>query len=140
MDIEAVHSKVQGPAMGLLATAVLGFLAMLGNLAWSGFSAATTASNLSGADPDIIVSAIGSYVGGACFSCFALIIGGVILFGALKMKNLQSYNLALAASVLAAIPCLSPCCLIGLPVGIWSIVTLMDEDVKAAFQSGGMQM
>lgn len=63
-----------------------------------------------------------------------LIIGAVIIFGALKMKSLQSYGLAMTASVLAMIPCVSPCCLVGLPIGIWSLIVLMNPDVKAAFR------
>jgi len=31
--------------------------------------------------------------------------------------------------------CVGACCLVGLPAGIWSIMTLMDEEVKAAFQA-----
>ena len=38
------------------------------------------------------------------------------------------------ASILAMIPCLSPCCLIGLPIGIWALVILMKPEVKAAFK------
>jgi hypothetical protein len=36
-------------------------------------------------------------------------------------------------SILAAAPCLSPCCLFGLPIGIWSIVVLMNDNVKRSF-------
>ena len=63
-----------------------------------------------------------------------LVTGGLIIFGELKMKGLQSYGLATTASVLAMIPCVSPCCLAGLPIGIWSLVVLMNADVKAAFR------
>jgi hypothetical protein len=56
-----------------------------------------------------------------------------VIFAALKMKDLTQWSLAVAASILVMIPCISPCCLIGLPVGIWSLVVLMRPDVKAAF-------
>jgi len=61
------------------------------------------------------------------------VIGVVILLGALKMKNLQSYGFAMTAAILAMIPCLSPCCLLGFPMGIWAIAVLVDPQVKAAF-------
>ena len=32
------------------------------------------------------------------------------------------------------VPCLA-CCLVGLPVGIWSLVVLLNAEVKAAFKS-----
>ena len=60
-------------------------------------------------------------------------VGIVILVAAGKMKKLEGYGLAVTASVLAMIPCVSPCCLVGLPIGIWSLVVLMNEDVKSAF-------
>jgi hypothetical protein len=67
----------------------------------------------------------------------SIVIGGLILFGALKMMRLQSYGLAMAASILAVIPCLSPCCCLGIPFGIWSLVVLKKPEVKSAFASSG---
>jgi hypothetical protein len=58
----------------------------------------------------------------------------LILIGGLKMKNAQSYGLALTASIVAVIPCVSPCCLLGIPFGIWALVVLNNPDVKAAFR------
>lgn len=62
-------------------------------------------------------------------------LSGVVIVGAMKMKNLENYSLAMAAAVIAMIPCTSPCCLLGLPVGIWALVILNDSSVKAAFRS-----
>lgn len=60
----------------------------------------------------------------------------LIAFGALRMKQVKSYGLAMTASILAMIPCFtSCCCLLGLPVGIWALVVLLDKDVKAAFDA-----
>ncbi len=49
------------------------------------------------------------------------------------MISLRWYPLAIAGSVLATIPMVSPCCLLGLPFGIWSLVVLLQPDVKSAF-------
>lgn len=38
------------------------------------------------------------------------------------------------AAILAMIPCVSPCCLLGLPLGIWALIVLLKPEVKAAFQ------
>jgi hypothetical protein len=65
-----------------------------------------------------------------------LALSGVTLFGALKMKNLENYGLAMAASIIAILPCFGPCCCIGIPVGIWSLVVLNKPEVKSAFQRG----
>ena len=40
---------------------------------------------------------------------------------------------ALVSAVLALLPCLSPCCVLGLPFGIWALVTLNKPEVKEAF-------
>jgi hypothetical protein len=63
-----------------------------------------------------------------------LALSGVTVFGALKMKNLENFGLAMAASIIAIIPCFGPCCCIGIPVGIWSLVVLNKPEVKTAFR------
>ena len=60
----------------------------------------------------------------------------VILIGALRMKSLQSPGLAKAACVLAVIPCLGPCFIVGLPFGIMGFAALADPKVKRAFRDG----
>lgn len=64
--------------------------------------------------------------------CFITIMGGV------RMRSLQSYSLAMLGSVISAIPCISclGCCAIGEIVGIWAVVVLLNQEVKAAFQQG----
>ena len=63
-----------------------------------------------------------------------LIFGGVIIFGCMQMMKLESYGLGMAACILAMIPCFSPCCILGIPIGIWCIVVLNDPVVKASFR------
>ncbi len=63
-----------------------------------------------------------------------LVKDGIILFGALQMKGLKSYGLAMAVSILSIIPCLSPCCVLGIPFGIWALLVLLKPEVKAAFR------
>jgi hypothetical protein len=70
---------------------------------------------------------------GIVSALIGIAIGVVILLSAQKMKKLESYNMAMAGSILAMIPCISPCCLIGIPFGIWALVVLSKPEVKAAF-------
>ena len=90
------------------------------------------------ANPDIpqgarsIIS--GMARGGIFFNLFQLALGAVTAFGGLKMKNLENYGLAMAASIIAVIPCFGSCCCIGIPVGIWSLIVLNKPEVKAAFR------
>ena len=62
-----------------------------------------------------------------------IIVGIVVLVGAMKMRKLQSYNFAMTAAIISMIPCVSPCCLLGLPFGIWALIVLLKPEVKAAF-------
>ncbi len=124
-------TQVNGPATGLIATAVLGFmvqgLGFIGNIFGFGFS-----QGFGGTGSE---SAVAFFTGtmGIILNLVGVAIGVVILLGALKMKKLESHGFAMAASILALVPCVSPCCLVGLPIGIWSLVVLAKPEVKAAF-------
>ncbi|HZO85917.1 MAG TPA: hypothetical protein VFC26_11935, partial [Verrucomicrobiae bacterium] len=60
-----------------------------------------------------------------------LAFSSLIILGAFKMMRLEAYPLAIAASVLAMIT--TPGNLAGLPLGIFSLITLFRKDVRAAF-------
>lgn len=51
------------------------------------------------------------------------------------MKSLENYGFAMAASIIALIPCMGPCCILGIPFGIWSLVVLSDPVVRSSFKS-----
>jgi hypothetical protein len=70
---------------------------------------------------------------GIVSSSSGILLSAVIFYGGLKMKRLENHGLAVASSILAIIPCTSPCCLLGIPVGIWALVVLMKPEVKSAF-------
>jgi hypothetical protein len=57
----------------------------------------------------------------------------IVLAGAIQMLKLQTYWLAMTASVVALLPC-NLGCVLGLPFGIWAIVALNKEEVKDAFK------
>lgn len=64
-----------------------------------------------------------------------LVLDGLIIFGALQMRNLKSWGLSMTAAVLAVIP-LCPtgcCCIFSMPVAIWALVILNKPEVKAQF-------
>jgi hypothetical protein len=69
------------------------------------------------------------------YHTIGLMSGFLILVGAISMLNLKRYPLAITASVLSMIPATSGCCLLGLPIGIWALVTLSRPGVSAAFRS-----
>jgi hypothetical protein len=61
-----------------------------------------------------------------------IIVGSLIVVGAVKMLHIRSHRWAMAAAVLALLPC-GPTWLLGLPVGIWALAVLTAPGVKAAF-------
>ncbi len=77
----------------------------------------------------------GAQSGGLVINFLVLATSAFVIFGALKMRKLESHGLAVAASVVALLPCVGPCCCIGLPAGIWSLIVLMKAEVKTAFSS-----
>ncbi len=58
----------------------------------------------------------------------------VTILGAAKMMRLNSLGLARTGSILAMIPVTSPCCILGLPFGIWALVVLNKPEVRSSFQ------
>ncbi len=130
----AAAARVSAPAMGLIVTGMLGIVAqviLIGlNLLGIGLAAADAIPRDGGADP------VGMMVGGSVqvfFGLLTIAIGGFVIWGALKMKALENYGVAMAASILAAVPCLSPGCFLGIPIGIWAVVVLVSDDVKRSF-------
>ena len=67
-------------------------------------------------------------------SVIGLAFSGLTIFGALQMRNLKSFGLAMTAAILVMLPCASSaCCCIGIPIGIWALVVLNKPEVKSAF-------
>lgn len=70
---------------------------------------------------------------GIIFNIVAMCVGGVIIFGLMKYRKGESFVFSLVSVILAMIPCISPCCWFGLPLGIWALVVMNSDDVKSQF-------
>ena len=64
-----------------------------------------------------------------------VIVTPVVLYGALRMYQLRSYRFVKLTALLAAIPLLGPCLILGTPVGVWALVVLSNPHVEASFES-----
>lgn len=123
--------QVSGPSIGLFITGIIG--AIFSGVAFISLIVGTGISmfwidDIPGRYADFYQGTIGigsSFIG--------ILVAAFIIYAAIKMKELTQWGLAVVASILAMIPCISPCCIIGLPIGIWSLVVLMKPEVKAAF-------
>lgn len=76
------------------------------------------------------------FYGGVCGGAFIVLTSLLTILGGVLMLSLRGYWLAMLASILTAIPCLSPasCCLVGFFVGIWAVVVLLRPEVRSAFR------
>jgi len=131
------RQQVEGPAIGLIITGAVGIL----------LEAASLLLNLIGVGASGLSSELGdlgeydrymSFMGGSMgifFAFVGLLVSVFVIWAALKMRSLEKRTMAVVASIVAMIPCLGPCCLIGIPIGIWSLVVLMKPEVQQAFVS-----
>lgn len=81
----------------------------------------------------------GQMVGGVTATVLAFtafVVGPLTIAAGLRMRKGTSYTLCLVAVVANMIPCYNTCCcgLLGIPIGIWGLIVLLDADVKASFQ------
>ena len=122
------QSKVNAPATALIVIGWISIAVCL--LAAIASCVCAVVLVASGRESDVI--------GGVLLGAGTIVLGGIcmiwtgmVIFGAMKMKNLQSYGLAMTAAIL------SICSLACLPTafGIWALVVLLKPEVKAAFKA-----
>jgi preprotein translocase subunit YajC len=132
---DAALQLVKGPAIGLKVTAILGLVLVAAGLVMNimtlgGFQIFPQQIN----DPQMqkLLSSLSGGLG-IVQNIIGGVVGVIVLIGAAKMQKLQSYQFALTASIVAMVPCISPCCVFGLPFGIWALVVLNKPEVKSQF-------
>ncbi len=130
--VVSAADQVRGPAIGLIVTAILGFLAQAAAVLMNVLGVSFGAMQREGT-PEAWVNMFSGTLG-VVSSILGMAVSFIILYGGLKMMKLKNHGWAIAASILALAPCISPCCLVGLPIGIWALVVLAKPEVKAAFQ------
>ena len=140
---ERALQRVKGPAIALIVTAAIGILLNLWGLVeklfmhpnMDQFNAAMQQMNnpqMQQFMQKIMDFANGPW--GIVDTLFGLAMLALVLMGAIKMLSLRSYELAVTASILAMIPCItSCCCVLGLPFGIWALIVLTKSEVKSHF-------
>jgi predicted Zn finger-like uncharacterized protein len=117
------RQRLLGPAIGLMVTG--GLTTLMGLM----FLPALLFPGLMGEQVPIDPAELAFSL---LFMLLSLTLGIVTLHGSIKMIQLRSHPLSMAAAVAAMVPCY--CCLLGLPMGIWALVVLNDKEVKQAFK------
>ena len=124
--------QVSGPATGLLITGILGAI----------FDVTILIAEIIGTSletlwidevPDRYAELAEGAVG-MSLSIVGIFLAVFVIYASLKMKELKQWGLCVAASIIAMIPCISPCCIVGIPIGIWCLVVLMRPEVRGAFR------
>ncbi len=127
-------AQVSAPSIGLLVTGIIGGVFSIIGLFMS-FLGTSLSSLMADRFDEFDERYVELYEGaaGIASSFIGILVAALIIYAALKMKELHQYGLCMAASILAMIPCISPCCIIGLPIGIWCLIVLTKPEVKTAF-------
>jgi hypothetical protein len=128
------QQQVSGPAVGLIVTGVLGILGAVAGLLMHLAGVGPSPADFNGPPELQRLMTWMSGTAGAVANLVSLAVSGVILYGGLKLQKLENYALCVVAIVLAMLPCVSPCCCIGLPVGIWAFVILNRPEVRSQFR------
>ncbi len=131
---EAALQAVKGPAIALIVVSILNVFFGVWGLIQRQASMEIYKTMPQFSDPQmqkILAMANGPIVIASSLLTMGMTV--VILLGALKMQQLKSHSFAFTVSILAMIPCLTPCCLLGLPFGIWALVILNKPEVKSQF-------
>ena len=63
-----------------------------------------------------------------------LVVHAMIFFGAYSMSRMRNFGFARAAAMLAVLPGISPCVVLGIPIALSALSTLGRPEVKAAFK------
>ncbi len=128
-----VLARLNGPGIALLVVGVLTILWSIFNVV-SYFSASPMQKT---GNPTIDRFIEGAQKPQAlAFGFVQIACGTLMIVGGMKMRQGKSYKLAQTASVIAMIPCTaSCCCVVGLPIGIWSLILLNKPEVKGVFES-----
>jgi predicted Ser/Thr protein kinase len=134
-DFESlVRSRLKVPAIGLLVAGILNLLATLVFLlipvlvkGSEGFVEGLSKGFVEGSGTFAEAMFLGIIL-----ALFSLVSGIILVLGAARMFDMQSYGIALIAAAVAILPC-APGFLISLPFGIWALIVVLRHDVKTAF-------
>lgn len=131
------EQMVSGPAICLIIVGAIGIVLSLAGLVMN-----LTGMTLpfmfpqggGGMDPQVaqMMRMFGGSMG-IISGIIGIVVAAFIIYGGMQMKKLQSQGLVMGSAIVAMIPCVSPCCLIGIPIGVWALVVLNKPEVKSQF-------
>lgn len=133
-----MEGKVAGPAIGLIVVGALGALMSLYGIVAGGVDPAMfEGMDLPPEQRELFEKVAVSMQGaGSALNIVGLILDVFIIWAGTRMMKLNSWTAAVVASALMMVPCFTGCCcVVGVPLGIWSLIVLFNKDVKQAFEA-----
>jgi len=121
--LDTIRQQVRKPADGLIIAGGINILCIIPFTLLMGSMVLTRSRLLPQAGLDAKV---------ATLSLLVTCLGAIIVYGVMKMKELENYKWSVRSSILAMLP-ISPGCLLGVPFGIWALSILFRKGVKEAF-------
>jgi hypothetical protein len=126
-------AKLMAPAIALLITGVLGMMFTIASMVMALGPAPAVDPN---APPFMQGFQKGAHGPAAiAIQSIFVLVNAFIIFGAAQMLRQKMRGVGIGASIVAMLNFGNCCCLLGIPVGIWSLVILMQDDVKWAFDA-----
>lgn len=122
-ESETIRQYLQRPAKGLMISGIINILCIIPFVLLMGNSLLTSSMILRQAGLDAKVAAL---------SLLVTCLGAVIVYGVMRMKELENYKWSVISSILAMLP-ISPGCVLGVPFGVWALSVLLRKEVKKAF-------
>jgi hypothetical protein len=126
-------SKAQAVAVALMVITGIGMALQVFGLVMNVLGAGMSMAG-AGRQNELLVSMMSGGIG-SVMNVIGLAVGAFVFYGLRQMRQLEKYGLSLAAVIVGMVPCLGPCWCLGLPLGVWGLVVLLDQQVKAAFRS-----
>jgi serine/threonine protein kinase len=120
---ETIRDYLRRPAEGLMIAGLVNMLCIVPFMLLTGTMVLTNSRLLPQSGLDAKVAAL---------SLLVTTFGAVIVYGVMRMRELESYKVAILGCVLAVLP-VTPGCLLGVPFGVWALIVLTRRDVQEAF-------
>jgi len=128
-------ASVRGPAIALIVVStialIIGVLGLIADVALIVTGAVDKLEAMNGGP----MSAYTKITIRIIWGILLLIASSYVLYGAIKMAKCKDYQTAKNAAIVAMIPLLGPCCLLGIPFGVWAFVVLGKPGVRESFSS-----
>jgi len=119
--LDTIRKQVRKPSDGLLIAGGINILCIIPFTVLMGTIILSNSMLIPGLDGEL-----------AALSLLVTCIGAVIIYGVMKMRELENYKWSVISTILAILP-ISPGCVFGVPFGIWALSILLRKKVKEVF-------